>query len=197
MQRVTLVLLAILFVARVVAFSQDAKPSAGATYLSLEDQQALWKLTTPDKNRDQGAMVVGIGPYNIGINVQHRINPNEAPNGRMSYHSKVTEIYYVTQGTATLETAGGPMTDPKPSPNGYSAEEVVKTNGDNMAGPGGSALFAGPHRSLKVKPGDVIVLPPNTGHYLSQVSGSFHYLVFRVDPDHVLPTGFINKYVKK
>lgn len=48
-----------------------------------------------------------------------------------------------------------------------------------------------------MKAGDVTILPPNTGHYLSQIGGSFHYLVFRVDPDHTLPTGFVNKSIKK
>src|SRR5437016_13028121 len=108
MQRIFLAILVVLVTAwQPATFSQGLPaPSPGATYLSLEDQQALWKLTAPDKNRDQGAMVVGIGLYNIGINVQHRISPNDAPGGHMSYHAKVTEIYYVTGGSGTLETAG-------------------------------------------------------------------------------------------
>jgi mannose-6-phosphate isomerase-like protein (cupin superfamily) len=196
MQRVTLSLLAVLFtVSQAVTFSQ-AKPSPGGVLLSAEDQQALWKLTAADKNNDQGALVVDIGPYNIGINVQHRVTPNADPvGGKMAFHEKVSEIYYVTDGAGTMVTAGGEMSNIERGK--YSTEQVRSNNGNGMVGPGGSAVFKDAPKSAKLKRGDVFIVPPNTGHYLSQVDGSFRYLVFRVDPEHTLPAGFVNKYIKK
>lgn len=196
MQRLTLAFLAVLFTVSQAGTFAQTKPSPGGTLLSLEDQETLWNLTAKDKNNDQGVLVQDIGPYNIGINVQHRVTANESPvGGKMAFHEKVTEIYYVTDGGATMVTAGGAMSTITRSK--YSTEEVAAKNGNGMVGPGGSAVFANPPKSQKLKKGDVFIVPPNTGHYLSQVDGAFRYLVFRVDPEHTLPSGFVNKYIKK
>ena len=45
--------------------------------------------------------------------------------------------------------------------------------------------------SRKVGPGDVVIIPPNTPHWFSEItSGEIVYLVVRVDPHKVLPAGY-------
>jgi quercetin dioxygenase-like cupin family protein len=42
-------------------------------------------------------------------------------------------------------------------------------------------------RSTKLGPGDVQIIPPGVGHGFTSIdSGGIEYLIFRIDPDHVL-----------
>jgi hypothetical protein len=42
-----------------------------------------------------------------------------------------------------------------------------------------------------VGPGDVVIIPPNTPHWFSEISSDqIVYLVVRVDPHKILPAGF-------
>ena len=84
---------------------------------------------------------------------------------------------------ATLVT-GGTIEDPKESaPDGA----VVKVlNGPST---GGGVIQNGVSR--KVGPGDVVIIPPNTPHWFSEISSDqIVYLVVRVDPHKVLPAGY-------
>jgi len=48
--------------------------------------------------------------------------------------------------------------------------------------------------SRKIGPGDVVIIPPNTPHWFSDIPTSkIVYLVVRIDPDKVLPAGYIHK----
>jgi quercetin dioxygenase-like cupin family protein len=64
---------------------------------------------------------------------------------------------------------------------------VVKVlNGPSVTG---GAILNGISR--KVGPGDVVVIPPNTPHWFSEItSDQVVYLVIRVDPHKVLPAGY-------
>jgi quercetin dioxygenase-like cupin family protein len=45
--------------------------------------------------------------------------------------------------------------------------------------------------SRKIGPGDVVVIPPNTPHWFSEITtDQIVYLVVRVDPHKVLPAGY-------
>jgi quercetin dioxygenase-like cupin family protein len=65
--------------------------------------------------------------------------------------------------------------------------QVVKVlNGPST---GGGAIDNGVSR--KVGPGDVVIIPPNTPHWFSEISTpQVVYLVIRVDPHKVLPAGY-------
>ena len=42
--------------------------------------------------------------------------------------------------------------------------------------------------------GDVVIIPPNTPHTFTEItSDQIVYLVVRIDPHKVLPTGYVNK----
>ena len=48
--------------------------------------------------------------------------------------------------------------------------------------------------SRKIGPGDIVIIPPNTLHWFSEIpSDKIVYLVVRIDPHKVLPAGYIHK----
>ena len=79
-------------------------------------------------------------------------------------HPFSIEIYQITDGTATLVT-GGTLTLPLAD---STDPDVVRSN----------AITAGERR--QVAKGDVIVLPPGTPHWFSDISGTITYLEARV-----------------
>ncbi len=61
---------------------------------------------------------------------------------------------------------------------------VVSINGE----------YSGPIQngaSRKIGPGDIVIIPPNTPHWFSEItSDQIVYLVVRIDPHKVLPAGY-------
>jgi quercetin dioxygenase-like cupin family protein len=43
----------------------------------------------------------------------------------------------------------------------------------------------------------VIIVPPGVAHWFSAIESDLDYLVFRVDPGHVLPAGYVHPLLKK
>ncbi|MSV35984.1 MAG: hypothetical protein EXQ47_10390 [Bryobacterales bacterium] len=128
---------------------------------------------------DQQLRVVGInGEYNLGVAIVTRTKGAGSQIAGSLDHSEVAEIYHIISGSATLVT-GGAMENPKAAAPDSS---VVKLTGPST---GGGAIRNGTSRS--VGPGDVLIIPPNTPHWFSEITSDMVYLVFRVDPHKVLP----------
>ena len=114
------------------------------------------------------------GP-DYGVSVLHYAvtepgkNPTEA-----TEHTKVSELYYVLQGNATLIT-GGDLGEP-----------YRDTATGRAAGPSSFGTVTGNTVSRKIGPGDVIIIPPNTPHLVNDVTLDLVFLVMRIDPDKVL-----------
>lgn len=159
--------------------------SKDATDITAAQIQAVLSSDSPTKNADLLVKVVDIGPYNLSMNVQHRIK-GEVTEPQSTMHSKVAEIYYVLDGSATLIT-GGTMVDPKPS--AYDPK-LITPEGGNSTGPGFNGKVVGPYVTRKVGPGDVVFIPPMTNHWFSKIDDHINYLAFRVDNEHVLPAGY-------
>jgi quercetin dioxygenase-like cupin family protein len=43
----------------------------------------------------------------------------------------------------------------------------------------------------------VIVIPPGVAHWFSAVERDMNYLVVRIDPQHVLPAGYVNPAIAR
>jgi len=147
--------------------------------------QSILKLDNPTQHADRLAKVVDAGPYNFSVNVQHRVK-GQVTDDRGTMHSKIGEIYYVLDGSATLVT-GGTMVNPQSVV--YDAK-LVTPEGGNSTGPGYAGIVKKPYVTRKIGPGDVVFIPPMTNHWFSSVEDHIDYLSFRVDPDHVLPAGY-------
>ena len=178
-----------------IGYAQSGAPasikSKEATDITAAQIQAVLKLDSPSKNADRLVKVLDMGPYNVSMNVQHRIK-NQVTDDQGALHTKVTEIYYVLDGSATMVT-GGTMMNPKAS---VYDPKLITPEGGNSTGPGFSGKIMKPYVSRKVGPGDVVFMPPYTVHWFSEIDDHIDYLAFRVDAEHVLPAGYTHPVLK-
>lgn len=150
---------------------------ATATDLTGSAIQAAMKKAVEDLRpgvtvNDRLVSLPDMGRYNVGVAVVAR------PAGTFqSYlsHDKITEVYYVLRGTGVQVT--GTMV------NGTRGATASKT-----IGPGTSSTVPLKNsHSSKLGPGDVQIIPPGLGHGWTSIEpGGIEYLIFRIDPDHVL-----------
>jgi mannose-6-phosphate isomerase-like protein (cupin superfamily) len=151
--------------------------------VTAAEVQKIFKLTTPDKSADEMIRSLDIGPYNISVNLQRRAKIKDEPGSK---HTKITEIYYILNGTGYFLTGG--TIGPDAKANSYSPERP------GQVGPGFRGTFQNPGLvNRKVGPGDTVIVPPNTGHSWSLVEDHIEYLIFRVDAEHVIPAGFVHE----
>ena len=162
-------------------------PRGTATDVGNAEIQSLVQKTASDLISDQAIRVVSInGQYSVGVGVVHRAKTSGAQAGGGIEHSQITEVYHVMEGNATLVT-GGSMDNTSEFPADHPVVTIL--NGPSTRG--------GPIQngvSRKIGPGDVVIIPPNTPHWFSEISsGQIVYLVVRVDPHKVLPAGYVAK----
>ncbi len=179
------VALGIAFAPSAIAQSPAANTRPGtATDVSGADIEAANARTASAAVSDQQLRVVDIdNEYQVGIGVLHRraYRPGQ-DSGNAIEHSEITEVYHVMRGSGTFVT-GGTMEHPKPAAPDSAVVKVL--NGPSTTG----GKIAG-GISRRVVPGDVIVIPPNTPHWFSDIDGEIVYLVIRIDPHHVLPRDY-------
>ena len=166
--------------------AQAPAPPAAATDVSRVDFATVLKSMNPDGVADHQIKVVDIGTYNVAVGILHR--SGKAKQTAIA-HSEITEIYYVLEGTGTFVT-GGTMTNATQAPADGSTVKV-------LVGPSttGAAITGG--QSRRIGPGDVIIVPPGVAHWFSAIEKDLDYLVFRVDPSHVLPAGYVHPLLKQ
>jgi quercetin dioxygenase-like cupin family protein len=159
-------------------------PRGTATDISNAEIQAAVQKTASAAVSDQALRVVSIqGEYNVGVGIVHRAKTigKDAANG--VEHSRITEVYHVIEGTGTLVTGGSLETPEEAAPD---SQTVQVLNGPSTRG---GAIKNGISR--KIGPGEVVIIPPNTPHWFSEISSEqIVYLVLRVDPHKVLPAGY-------
>jgi len=168
------------------SFAQSAGPPTAATDITRAEFMTVLKSMNPDGVADQQIKVVDIGKYNVAVGILHR--SGKAKQNAIS-HSQVTEIYYMLAGAGTFVT-GGRMTN----------ETVAAADGTVvriLVGPSNNGSGIENGQSRKIGPGDVIIVPPGVAHWFSAIEQDLDYLVFRVDADHVLPTGYVHPLIKK
>jgi len=162
-------------------------PRGVATDVTNAEIKTAVQKTVSAAVSDQQLRVVSInGEYNIGVGVVHRAKTEGRNPGGGIEHSQITEVYHIIEGAGTLVT-GGTIENPKESPPDSSVVKVL--NGPSS---GGGVIQNGVSR--KVGPGDVVIIPPNTPHWFSEItSEQIAYLVVRIDPHKVLPAGYVAK----
>ena len=169
--------------AQIPAGTQVRTPTT-ATDVTNAEILAILKMA----QTDQQLKVVDIGKYNVGVGVLHR-GPTHATGTTVNglSHNQITEVYYVISGSGTLVT-GGTMATPKSEPADGTTVKV-------LVGPSMSGAFQN-GQSRKIGPGDVVIIPPGVPHGFSDIADHIDYLSIRMDPDHVLPSGYVNAAIK-
>jgi mannose-6-phosphate isomerase-like protein (cupin superfamily) len=170
-------------IAASVALAQN-QPRGKATHIPNAEIDATVQKTASAAVSDQQLRVLSInGEYNVGTGVVHRARTNGRQTANGVEHSEITEIYHFISGTGTLVTDG---TIEGGRPYASDSNVVKVLNGPSTTG---GAIQNGSSR--KVGPGDVVIIPPNTPHWFSEIAtDQIVYLVVRVDPHKVLPAGY-------
>ena len=164
MLKATLVLLALSFS---FASAADAPPLP-STHISNSDIQAFIDALPRGVVSDSPIRVVDVGGYHVGVFGVFR--PKSIPQEANIHETKVTEIYYILDGNATLVT-GGTLPNPKQLRPGSTTYQSTRIEGGV---------------SQKVSRGDVIIIPGRTPHWFSSQDGDLRYLIFRPDPESTL-----------
>ncbi len=112
--------------------------------------------------------------YNVAIGFSiAQIQRRAAARSGGLEHEYVTEVYQIVSGTGTFVT-GGNLENPKES---APDNQIVKVlDGATVTGVRSWAVSA-----VKVGPGDMIIIPPNTPHWFSEItSDQVIYTVVRI-----------------
>jgi mannose-6-phosphate isomerase-like protein (cupin superfamily) len=173
--------------AQLQSSASSHQPRGTATDVSGTEIDAIVKKLANTRVADKAIRVISINSeYNVGVSVVRRAQTSGAMAKGAIEHSQITEVYHVMEGHGTLVT-GGTINDLKEVPPDN--EVVTLLNGPSSEG---STIQAGVSRQLS--PGDVVVIPPNTPHWFSEISTpQIVYLVVRIDPHKLLPAGYVAK----
>src|SRR5690242_18174721 len=182
MRNRTLNLMAVALLAGAGYAQTPHEPRGTATDVSRAEVEATVQKTASAAVSDQAIRVVSInGEYNVGVGVVHRAKTKD--NGNAVEHSQITEVYHFIEGNGTFVTGGAIENARESAPD----STVVKV----LNGPSTQGGVVKNGVSRVVGPGDVVIIPPNTPHWFSEItSPQIVYLVVRVDPHKVLPAGY-------
>ena len=187
MKTVVVLFCASIMASQAQAQTAPAQPGGTAADISNAEILATAAKTKSAPVSDQQIRVVNIdGEYNVGVGVVHRARTEGRDVGGGIEHSQITEIYHVISGNGTLVT-GGTIENARQ----VAADNPVVTT---LNGPssGGGKVVGG--QSRNIGPGDVVIIPPNTPHWFTEITtDQIVYLVVRVDPHKVLPAGYGSK----
>jgi mannose-6-phosphate isomerase-like protein (cupin superfamily) len=140
-------------------------PTLTATYVTHSDVQNFIKALPQDAVSDKTIRSVDVGGYHVSVWAVLR--PKGLAQDANLHQTKVSEIYYMLEGTGTLVT-GGTMPGAKPMAPG-------STNLQSKTIQGGE--------SRRMGPGDIVIIPGNVAHQWTSQDGTLKYLIFRPDPE--------------
>jgi mannose-6-phosphate isomerase-like protein (cupin superfamily) len=138
---------------------------------------------------DKQIKVVDIGKdTNVAVGILERSALERQGAVGAIVHHDVTEVYYILEGGGTLVT-GGPLENTREFPPDSAAVR-------ELIGPsGGGTFLAGERR--EVSEGDIVVIPGGVPHGFSRIPDRVKYLSIRIDPDQVLPAGYVSPVLDK
>ena len=162
--------------------AQNSKPSCNecpSTYISNDEIQSYLKRVEGNAVADQQVRALDIGKINVDVGVVYRGKLAAPAPQSVAEHDKVSEVYHIIDGSATLMT-GPDITDLKPRSNDDRAVRLLNGPGGN-----GASIRNGVVHQLKA--GDVIVIPAGTGHLFTRIDDHIRYVMIRIDPDKITP----------
>jgi len=147
-----------------------------ATDVKASDIQAAVKEEIAKKLTDVPIRTVDAGGHNVSVAVVHRDKGTNLAG--MAAHDKVSEVYYVVEGSGTFVTGG---TLVKAQKRESSSDTVRQLSGPGYAG---SGIQGGMSRRLSK--GDMVIIPAGAPHGFTDVQETITYTIVRIDPGRLL-----------
>jgi mannose-6-phosphate isomerase-like protein (cupin superfamily) len=153
-----------------IIFSGVAQTNGGgsATAITSGEIESFIKALPAEKVSDLPIRVVDAGGYHVGVFGVFR--PKSMKQEANLHRTKVTEIYYILEGSGTLVT-GGTIPEAKP----------MRPNSTTLQG---SHIEGGVSRH--VAKGDVIIIPGRVPHWFSNLESDLRYIITRPDPESTI-----------
>ena len=148
-------------------------------YIPAEEIAAYTKKAVAEHHIDQQVRDIDIGKVHVALGVEHRGKLEKAGPQAVAEHDRVSEVYHILDGTATLEL-GPRLVNKKRRP---ADEETVRL----FNGPGNNADAIEGGATYHLKAGDVVVIPAGTGHLFTHIDDHIDYIMVRIDPDKITP----------
>ena len=140
-------------------------PILPATDITHGDILAFLNALPRNAINDKPIRIVDVGGYRVGVYGVFR--PKGLPQDANQHMTKISEIYYILEGSGTLVT-GGRMPGAKPMAPGSVNLQSPRVEGGV---------------SRRVSKGDVVIIPGRTPHWWSSQDGDLSYLIMRTDPE--------------
>ena len=150
-----------------VSLPAAAQAPLPATDVTAGAIQAFINQLPRDAVSDLPIRVTDVGGYKVGVYGVFR--PKASRQDAIVHDTKVTEVYYMLDGAATLVT-GGTLVEPRPPQAGITGASTRAARIDGGV-------------SRRVTKGDVIIIPGRTPHWWSNLEGDISYLIVRPDPE--------------
>jgi mannose-6-phosphate isomerase-like protein (cupin superfamily) len=122
------------------------------------------------------ALDVGKAHADVGMVYRGKLSPDRM---NAAEHHFVSEVYYIIDGEATLETGWDIVN--------YKARDAANNAVANLNGPGGDGTGIRNPQVHQLKAGDSLIIPAGVGHRFTKIDDHIRYLMVRVDPDKVTP----------
>jgi mannose-6-phosphate isomerase-like protein (cupin superfamily) len=124
------------------------------------------------------------GDENVAVGILHRTSEHDTDGAHTGLvHTSIAEVYVILSGWGTLLT-GGEL---------FNQSEVRDLQ--PVVGPSFNAESRG-GVEREIETGDVVVIPVGAMHSWTSIPDHVTYLSIRVDPDQVLPTGYVNPEIQ-
>lgn len=165
-------LAALVFALALVISSTAQTPALPATIVTHSDIDSFISSLPANVVSDKPIRTVDVGGYHVAV--YGVLRPKSVKQEANYHETRITEIYYILEGSATLVT-GGTVPDPHQLRPGSGAMITMQ----------GAKIEGGVSR--RVTKGDVVVIPARTPHWFSDQEGDLRYIIFRPDPESKIP----------
>ena len=166
-QETTMIRMTACLLVLLVSVSAAAQAPLPATDVKADAIQAFMNKLPRDAVSDLPIRVADVGGYKVGVYGVFR--PKASRQDAIVHDTKVTEVYYMLDGAATLIT-GGTLVEPRPPQAGITG---ASTRAARIEG----------GVSRRVTKGDVVIIPGHTPHWWTNLEGDISYMIIRPDPE--------------
>ena len=154
-------------------------PDAATDIYAEQIQSVLENMIGVTIDRQLKVADIG-GDVNVAVGILHRTGEHDTDGAhRGLVHAYITEVYIVLSGGGTLLTGGELF------------NEGELSEGSIAIGPSFNAESRG-GLVREIEEGDIVTIPAGLMHAWTSIPDHVTYLSGRVDPDQVLPTGYVN-----